>query len=189
MDKPSEFILAAINDTQATIRAIDIKVAAILVAIMAPLQNVHRVVKHLEKFSSSTPTYIHGLIIVLFLVTWLLALICLVRAISAVDNPSSHIISSSGQSGIYFSGGLFSVKFFDAFINRDIIKANKDPASFFAMIPNQDDMIAKELAFEQMKLVYIREIKMNRLRWGLNFSQTWFVLGVAIYVTSKYIAM
>lgn len=41
MDKKANFIAAAILDTQATIRAVDVKVAAFLVAILAPLGNVN----------------------------------------------------------------------------------------------------------------------------------------------------
>ncbi len=187
MPSKLDFISAAISDTQATIRAIDVKIAALLVGVLAPLANVNRVFAHLNHFGSQSPRWIFMVIAASFLLTWLLALVALVRAISAIDNPSDHIINTEKCKGTYYAGKLYALNFVDAFLNRDIIKASKDPQSFAMELPNNDVEIEIELVFEHMKLVYIREAKLNRLKWGLYFSQIFLVLGIVIFLSSKYL--
>lgn len=187
MPSKLDFISAAISDTQATIRAIDVKIAALLVGVLAPLANTNRVFAHINHFCLQSPRWIFMAIVVSFLLSWLLALAALVRAISAIDNPSDHIINTKKCKGTYYAGGLYTLNFTDAFFNRDIIKASKDPQSFAMELPSNDDEIEIELVFEQMKLVYIREAKLNRLKWGLHFSQIFLVLGIFIFLSSKYL--
>lgn len=186
MDKKADFIAAAILDTQATIRAVDVKVAAFLVAILSPLGNVNRIFAHLGHFGNQSPRWIFLFIVVAFLVTWVFALVALVRAIGAIDNPSRHIINSSSLKGSFYAGGLYKLGIVDVFLNREIIKASTDPMTFAAQIPGTSAEMEVELVFEQMKLVYIRDIKFNRLNWGMRFSLAWLVLGIGIFVFSKY---
>lgn len=187
MDKKTEFIAAAILDTQATIRAIDVKVAALLVAVLAPFANISRIFAHLGHVGTQSPRWIFLSLVVAFLVAWVLALVALVRAIGAIDNPSRHIINSDSITGAFYAGGLYSLGVVDVFLNRSIIKASADPRSFAARIPDNAEGIEHELVFEQMKLAYIRDVKLNRLNWGLRFSLLWFALGTGIFLSSKYL--
>lgn len=187
MDKRTDLIVAAILDTQATIRAIDVKVAALLVAVLAPLANTNRVFGHLNHFGSLSPKWIFAILAIAFLATWIAAFAALVRSIGAIDNPAGHIINSGSLTGSFYSGGLYKMGLLDVFLNRDVIKASKDPASFLALVPNDAASIEKELAFEHMKLVYIREVKLIRLGWGLRFALIWLMLGIGIFLTSKYV--
>jgi hypothetical protein len=189
MHNKATFLAAAIADTQATIRAIDVKVAAILVGLLAPLQNLHRVFAHLENFAGQSPRWAYISASVAFVICWLLALFALVRAIAAIDNPAKHIINNANCNGVFFAGGLYGLKVSDAFLNRDEIKASKDPVSFAALLPTNDAEIERELVFEHMKLAYIRDVKMHRLKWGVTFSILWIVVGVAIYLASKYVVV
>lgn len=182
-----DFVSAAILDIQATIRAIDVKVAALLVGVLAPLANVSRVFSHLDRFGSLSPEWFFVLLAFLFLLSWLLALITLVNAIGAIDNPAQHIINTDGCRGCFYAGGLYSLNIVDAFLNRDIIKASKDPYSFSATLPANENEMEVELVFEQMKLAYIRDVKRNRLNWGLHFSVIWLVLGITIFLSSRYL--
>lgn len=186
MDKKADFIAAAILDVQATIRAIDVKVAAFLVAILAPLGNVNRIFSHLSHFGSQTPRWLFLFIVVAFLLTWVLALVAFVRAIGAIDNPARHIINSSSISGSFYAGGLYKLGVLDVFLNREIIKASTDPLTFAAQVPDTCAAMEVELVFEQMKLVYIRDIKFNRINWGMRFSLAWLILGIGIFIFSKY---
>jgi ABC-type multidrug transport system fused ATPase/permease subunit len=187
MHNKLDFVSAAILDTQSTIRAIDVKVAALLVGIVAPLPNINRIFFHLNHFGVQSPRMFFYGVVVLFLLSWLLALIALVRAIGVIDNPAQHIINASNCKGMFYAGGLYSLGIADVFFNRNIMKASKDLHSFVAQLPDNEPEIETELVFEQMKLAYIRDIKINRLRWGLQFSLLWLVLGIAIYLCSKYL--
>lgn len=187
MHNKIDFVSAAIADTQTTIHATDVKIAAILVGILAPLANTSSIFSHLDHFGIQSPRWFFIAIVILFLLAWLLALIALVRAIGAIDNPSQHIINTSNCKGTFYGGGLYTLSIVDVFLNRDIIKALQDPKSFAAKLPANDAEIEVELVFEQMKLAYIRDVKLNRLNWGLRFSLIWLVLGISIFLSSKYL--
>jgi hypothetical protein len=186
MDNKANFVAAAMGDVQSTIRAVDVKVAAILVLVLAPLQNLNRVFSHLNHFGSHDPRWLFVGISSIFVLSWVLAVVTLVRAIAAIDNPAAHIINSGNCKGTFYSGGLYPLSFSDAFLNRDVIMAKKDSLSFYNSLPTNTAEIELELAFEQMKLVYIRDMKLKRLYWGTKFTEVWLIFGVGIYLISKY---
>jgi len=186
MENKLDFLTSSISDIQATIRAIDVKVAALLVVLLTPFQNLNRIFSHIDHFRSKPDNLILLIIVILFIFSWFISLVALVRAIGAIDNPSRHIINSSNCNGTYYGAGLYQLGFLDVFLNRDIIRASKDPQSLSALIPNNKQNIEIELVFEQMKLIYIRDIKINRLRYGGNFFSIWFILGVLIFISSRY---
>ncbi len=187
MHSKLKFVSASILDTQLTIRAIDVKVAALLVGILAPLHKTSRIFSHLDHFWSQSPRWIFATAVVLFILLWLFALASLVRAIGAVDNPSKHIINITNCRGTFYGEGLYKLGIFDVFVNRDIITASKDPKSFSDHLPTNEAEIELELVYEKLKLAYIRDIKIYRLNWGLRFSLMWLVIGIVIYLSSKYI--
>ncbi len=49
-----------------------------------------------------------------FFASWCLSVIICIRAISAIDNPSNHIIKRKDFSGIFYGGFLYKPKFIDA---------------------------------------------------------------------------
>jgi len=55
MDSRSEFILAAINDAQATIRSIDVKVAALLTGLLIPIASIGKIWSYLIQLSVIPP--------------------------------------------------------------------------------------------------------------------------------------
>jgi hypothetical protein len=187
MNDRAAFLAGSIADMQATIRAVDVKVAAILVALLIPLQNLHRVFGHIKHFCNVSPRWPAVCIVILFLSTWLLGFVSLVRAISAIDNPAGHIINRNHVKGSFFLGGLYPLKFLDAFFNRSIIMAKHDPATIQANLPQSSEDVEAELVFEQMKLAFIRDVKINRLFWGLALSLVWLFLGIAIFISSKFV--
>ncbi|EMI4223263.1 hypothetical protein V6439_002377 [Vibrio parahaemolyticus] len=182
MDSKSDFIAVAIQDCQATIRATDIKVGALLAGLLLPFSQVSQIWKYLEQLSTilecNTVTY-------LFFALWFLAICSLVRTISAIDNPSNHIVNESTCHGAFYGGGLYRFGFLDSLLNREMIKASKDIASFSATYPDTPDEIELELSFEHMKLIYIREIKMHRLDFSLKITGLWFILGICAFLYLK----
>jgi hypothetical protein len=176
----------AVEENQLNVRAIDVKIGALLAAVLLPLTAAARIFAHLENFYGMWPHWVTFAVNMLFLVAWLLALGCLVLAISALDNPAAHIPNSRLFAGTFYGGGLFKLSWVDALINRPGIIATKNPAQLVAALPVSDQNILDELVFENMKLAYIRDIKMNRLKWALRFAMLWLSLGICIFLSSHY---
>ncbi|EKA7371671.1 hypothetical protein OL330_000860 [Vibrio parahaemolyticus] len=182
MDSKSDFIMAAIQDCQATIRATDVKVGALLAGLLLPFSQITQVWKYLDQLS----TFIEcNAVTYLFFALWFLAICSLVRTISAIDNPSNHIVNESTCKGAFYGARLYRFGFLDSLLNREVIKADKDIASFAETYPDTPDGIELELSFEHMKLIYIREIKMHRLDFSLKIAALWFILGICAFLYLK----
>ncbi len=188
MDEKINFIKSSISDIQATIRAIDTKIGFALLIVLFPLTNLGKVQWHLINISNKNPKLLFTFLSLLFCLLWLASLVGLIRAISAIDNPTKHIINNSKFSGTYYAGGVYTFGLSDVFSNRDVIKASIDVDSFFSKIPAEKGAIAKELSFEQLKLVYIRDIKIKRLNFSLFATYIWLTIGLLIYCCSKFIS-
>lgn len=188
MHKKIEFIEAAISDTQATIRATDVKVGVLLAGMLLPISSLGKIWNHFVHLSSLSAPWIAIIIGVIFFLMWIIAIVSLVRTISAIDNPSAHIINSGDFNGSFYGGGLYRFNLPDAILNRAIIKANKDVLKFSNEYPENENSIILELTFEHMKLIYIREIKLYRLNIALITSSAWFIIGITVYAISKFLS-
>ena len=185
MDNKTAFIAGAILDIQSTIRAIDVKIGALLAAVLIPFSNLGRICAHFQNISQNYNKSLILVLLVLFFSSWMLSIIALIRGLAAIDNPAKHIVNSSNYKGSFYGANLYNFGFLDCFLNRLVIKANKDVSNFELDIPNSKDKIEGELVFEQLKLIYIRDVKLHRLKWGINFASAWFALGLMTYVISK----
>jgi hypothetical protein len=185
MDRKSDFILAAIHDAQATIRSVDLKVAALLAGLIVPLASLGNIWNHFVNISSLKSIFIASSIGIIFLIFWLASIFSLVRTISAIDNPADHIVNSSEYKGIFYGNGLFKFGWLDVLFNRSVIKADKDVSTFSLAYPSDEKEIISELSFEHMKLIYIREVKLHRFKYSLRFAFIWLILGMGIYLFSK----
>lgn len=192
MDK-LEFIKDAINDTQSTIRAIDAKAGVLLTFLLLPIGVLGKVLYH---YVNVYDTYNQMWRIALFLspVIWALAIFSLVNAITAIDNPIKHIkkedeSNKSKPTGVFFSGGLFDLNFWDIFFNRGehSVTSNRTISEQLALYPKDDSSeMQLELSCEHLKLVYIREMKFKRFNAALNLTKILFIIGSAIYIRSKF---
>lgn len=186
MDNKTAFLAGAILDVQSTIRAVDVKIGALIVGLLAPFANMGRICAHFEHIININK----GLGIVLaavFFIAWITALIALVRALAAIENPAKHITNHTKYKGAFYGGGLYQFGLLDTFLNRDFIKASKDVASFEQDVPDTKKEIETELAFEQLKLLYIRDLKLHRLKYAIHFGLVWFFVGILSYLISKLI--
>lgn len=184
--RKSKFILNAILDTQATIRAIDVKIGYLLAALLVPFALLGRIWAHLSNIHSILTNYHIGDILAgTFLLLWIFSILCFIRALSAIDNPTDHINNSHRYKGIFYSGGLYKFGFLDSFLNRNFIKAHDEVPTFLSKIPNNTAEVLHELTLEQMKLIYIREIKLHRLKIGITAATFWFLFGFASFTSSK----
>lgn len=182
MDNKIHFIAAAIQDCQATIRATDVKVGALLAGLLLPFSQISHIWNYLEKLAVLINTQVFTIV---FFFVWFVAIFSLVRTISAIDNPASHIVNENMCKGTFYGAKLYKLCFLDSFFNRNVVKANKDIISFTSIYPSLEDDIELELSFEHMKLIYIREIKLYRLKFALRLSVIWFVLGVCAFIYCK----
>lgn len=185
MDNKTAFLAGSILDTQTTIRAIDVKIGALLVGLLAPFAAFGRVWGHFMHVCQVEPIYLGIGLSVTFFLTWICSVIALVRALSAIDNPARHIVNSGKYKGSFYGGGLYVFGFLDAFLNRPMIKASTDIPTMVANAPDTKDQIIEELAFEQLKLIYIRDMKLFRLQTGINFATIWLGIGIASFLYSK----
>jgi len=153
--------------------------------LLTPLSSLGRIWAHFEHLYKLESLILWKAIFIIFFLCWVLSIAALVKALVAIDDPRDHIVNSGSYKGIFYGGGLYSFGIIDAFINRDLIKASKDVATFGSGIPNDKVEIEQELTFEKMKLIYIRDTKLYRLQVGVNFGIAWLTIGILAYVCSK----
>lgn len=181
------FISLSITDIQSTIRAVDTKIGILIVFICIPLASISKVFISIDTALEQNPAWFTYILVATFSLSWLLSIIISIRAVSAIDNPSNHIINNSDCKGSFYGDYLYNPGILDTVLNRDVLKANKDLVSHYNLIPDEAIKISNELTFEQMKLIYIREIKFIRLKWSLRFTFAWCVSGLLLFLLYRYI--
>lgn len=161
MDK-FEFLHSAIQDTQQNIRAIDFKIGALLAGLIVPFPQIREIFKYL---TINEFWWQHASAAIIF-VMWLITVLILLLALSAIDNPSKHISDNTNQKGLYFGGGLFNFKLLNIFWRTNNF-ATKSVRDYKNEIEDTSLDISKELAYEHLKLIYIRDLKIFRLRHAI----------------------
>lgn len=161
MDK-FEFLHSAIQDTQQNIRAIDFKIGALLAGLIVPFPQIREIFKYL---TINEFWWQHALAAIIF-VMWLITVLILLLALSAIDNPSKHISDNTNQKSLYFGGGLFNFKLLNIFWRTNNF-ATKSVRDYKNEIEDTSLDISKELAYEHLKLIYIRDLKIFRLRHAI----------------------
>jgi hypothetical protein len=184
MDSQSEFLREALSDSQSTIRAIDAKLAAFLTALILPFSLLGRAWAHIKATYLIDP-HIGTSLFVLFFLLWFLSITCIVTGLAAIGNPAEHIKGGEFRKTCFYAGGLFKFRVTDAFFNKRTIKSNISLEQYIALLPSSEADIKKELAFENLKLSYIRDIKLHRLKVGFRFSACWIITGTFIFLLSK----
>jgi hypothetical protein len=179
------FLYAAIADAQGTIRATDSKIGVLLVILIIPLTKFGAIYGKCSALLGGENKCLAEFVAVLtfmFVCLWFLSFLAAMRAIIAIDDPSRHI-DGTKPTGIFYSGGLFDPKFLDALLNRPIL-AKKQLQQQLAELPTSAEDINKELLFEHAKLVYIRAMKINRMKYAFGFGIAWVFSGGALWLMS-----
>jgi hypothetical protein len=182
MDNVIKFLLAAIADCQGTIRALDTKINYLVVILIIPLTKLGSIERTCVRLLSGVGAshYVMVGLVLVFCAAWLAAAYFAYFGLVAIDNPEGHI-NSNGGTGVFYSGDLFEVKFLDRLLNRNIT-SERSLAGQVDLLPSNDTLIIKELAFEQMKVGYIRAIKLKRARAAYNACAVWVCTGGAIWL-------
>lgn len=172
-----EFLYKALDDSQGTIRAIDIKISFILAIALAPL--------------AVSPAIIDSIIIMkndgwfifllsLSILAWGISLYLCLKALSSVGNPATKVNFENlhKPSGLLFSGRLYSGTF--SWVSLLKNSSEKSKETFEQQVKNYSTLnVEDELVFEQMKLCYIREIKMYRQTWIFRIVPMWGILSLS----------
>lgn len=170
-----DFLYSAIEDSQSTIRSIDVRAGFIFLILFSPIPIFDKILDASTHFMDA-PKLIK-LMASGAVVSWILALYPLLMSVTAISNPFSHI-KGSASNGSYFSGDLFKLSFLDAFFNKNT-KSVRDVDEEFEIIPKTDSDIERELTTEKINLAYIRGIKIYRLQISLRFTIIWVALSLA----------
>lgn len=178
MDKDA-FLLSTIQDTQQNIRAIDFKIGALLAGCIVPFPQIREIYNFLN---SNDLWWQQGLAWIIFSI-WLLAVLILLAALSAIDNPSKHINDGYAQKGTYYGGGLFTFNLINGFFRTDI-RTSKTVQSYSDELNDSNFPYIKELAFEHLKLIYIRDLKLYRLKFAVTLIATLITIGSVTFLTA-----
>lgn len=179
----TEFLTAAIEDTQDVIRVIDTKVGALFFGLSIPLSKLEAIwliSKQVLEGAAGIGSGVVWALLGIFTVTWGISLLVSLRAIFHVDNPAEHIVGDKPP-GTFYNAGLFRVSWWDTFFPRRL-RSRVNFAAFCANLPQSREAVRKELSFELMKLVYIRTIKMKRTRLAFYSFYAWLVSGFLIWM-------
>lgn len=185
MNSRQEFIVKAIEDTQATIRALDVKLGALLTACLLPFSSLGRIWAHFQHLSDTLPCVLGSFLGITYFLLWFATLYVLIKGLSAIDNPARHVIGAGSPRGSFYRGGLYVPKFIDSFVNRTSVQSSTSLQSVIDQLHSTDDELEAELAFEQMKIVYIREIKIKRFLTAFQISIIWLSVASSSFLISK----
>ena len=181
------FLYQSISDTQGTIKAIDAKIGFLLIFLVIPITNVNRIyLMLLPLLSQKLPhlfLYVHYAWIAAFCSCWFLAFVAAVKGITALDNPALHINNiDNPRNGTFYFGGSYKFGAIDTFFNRKSVKSAMSLENFQRILPLAELDLIGELAFEKMKLAYIRDLKMLRQKCSAKLTLAWLTIGFGMYV-------
>src|SRR5271157_127785 len=169
------FLYQSVSDIQSTIRAIDTKLGIVLIILTLPFANMGKICDKIFPYFLATKLsfpYVCAIILVgAFAVIWILAFGAALRGIIGIDYPVKHVkLGSVTSSGAFYAGGLFTRRFIDSFINRRKLVSSKSAEDLLAALPKDLTSIGRELLCEQMKVAYIRDLKMTRQNWAFRLT-------------------
>lgn len=177
------FLYQSVADIQGTIRQLDLKANAILVFLTLLLTVTNHIGGAVHCVLNSRLEYLGYLFAVAIPVLWLLSVYCCYRILNSVFNPSSKIQAThSHPTGTFFGAGQFKLNLFLVLFGRAIPKARPSLTAFVHRLPSDEEAIHQELAFEQLKLFYIRDVKAIRLRVAFGTAFLCLVLCAAVWV-------
>lgn len=171
MDK-FEFLHSAIQDTQQTIRALDFKIGALLAGSIVPFPKI----REIFEFLTETGLWWQEALAWIIFIVWLLMVFILLAALSAIDNPSKHINDGYAYKSYYYGGGTFKFNIVNGFFRTDV-RTERTVQQYTEELNNPKFPFLKELSFEHLKLIYIRDLKFYRLKFAVILIAVLIILG------------
>jgi len=188
-EKQINFLINSINDSQGIIKAVDTKIGVLIAILSFPLTNIGKIYTCISSLlinSDGLRHYSYIFVSITFFCFWFIAFYVAIKGIIAIGNPSKNIlVLESKPNGSFYSGDLFKYKVRDIFYNCDTTKSNRTLTEQIKSIPSTDESLIRELIFEQMKVVFIRDKKILRLNKAFNFALMWLAEGFILYIIFK----
>jgi len=180
MDDKNKFLYASLADLQSSIRAIDTKVSYLLIILIIPLTTPGKIYNSIEVvIKSETLELLSVCLVVLFIVSWILGFWCVLRTIIAIDNPKNHISGELPKSTFY-PANLFKHTILGVLFNKKTI-SSLDYGEYYDSISEDKNEIAKQLSFEQMKIMYILSLKCERSKIAYYSVIFWIAIGGVLW--------
>lgn len=177
-EKKIEFLYQSINDTQATIRALDVKIGFLFVVIFLPLAAIDGISKALVALWASPNHY--GIVSIFVGVCWIFSVYFLFKSLSAITDIKKHMIGVI-PNDTFYKGGIPNLGFSNVFTIYNL-RAEKSVSDFLAQLPNDDVGIMSELASEKIKVSLIRDVKTLRVKVCTNLTLIWLAVGMFLSV-------
>lgn len=172
-----EFLYQSLSDTQAIIRATDVKLGFLFAIVLLPITVFSGVYEIAMSLASESKIMAVGLGLVLTL--WFMSFYTLFLGVVAISDPYMSV-SGEKAKGAFHGGGLFNFRFTDRFINRPVT-SNYTVDDVIKMLPDNNAKIIKELVFEKIKITYIRDVKVKRATQCVILTFLWVTLGIVIW--------
>jgi hypothetical protein len=185
------FLYASIEDIQSTIRAIDTKLGLLLIVIVIPISENEMLYNKIKAtFLNETVDLklkiLSLVIMIVFYLFWALAFFTTFKGIMTVQNPRKHIKKNlkfeKSLSGSFYRKHLYKFNFLNLIFTGLNKSGFKNLEELYENLPKNNDLIIKELLFEQTKLAYVRDIKTLRQAFAFRFTFVWVILIFVIYM-------
>lgn len=182
-DKKISFLYKSIEDSQAVVRAVDVKASFLFAVNLLPITALDKIFKIAQDLYNYHNCF--SLLIVLVLLTWLTALYLLFKTVVSISNPAGNIKlggeTEDHPSGIFYMPLTFKLSLLDSFIkpSRESLQSLSEKLE---ALPSSEVEIVKELTFEKMKVAFIRDIKINRLSLCFKCTFLWLLLGSSCWL-------
>jgi len=169
MDKKTNFVVNSINDIQSTIRALDAKFFGTIALFVLPLTEFELIAKSFKGLYSHYPS-LTLIIFIFLLIFWLFGIVTSFIGIYGISNPSQRIkgVSKAGTTGLFYLPHIFKFNLISQFF-PGWVKSSKNLLVIIEEMKLDANERFKELVFEQVKLVYIRDIKVARQKSSIIF--------------------
>jgi hypothetical protein len=201
-----DFLFHSISEIQNVIRAVDAKLGFLFTLILVPLSQFEKILKFCKVHLLACPgndTRFFSAIFAVLACCWVLSLLLCILGIQAINNPSKRIRKKDGTAYLdcYFLGGQFYHKkgFYhggaahnnllqktgDIFAVSNFAESRRYLEEYAKIITDEQCDIIKVLVSEQLKIAYIRDIKILRQTWALKLTGLWLFGGIALYTIIK----
>ncbi len=182
MENKIDLLVHSINDIQGTIRALDAKFFAIIVFFLLPFSEISIIANAIKSLYSEYPC-LAIIMLILTLIVWVLGLLYTFLGIYSISNPSSRVegVSEAGTKGLFYQPNIFKMNLINGLFNC-LIKPSNNLSDIIKELKIENDLIFNELVFEQVKLVFIRDVKIVRQKASIIFLLFSILLLISILI-------
>jgi hypothetical protein len=182
------FLYAAINDTQGTVRALDVKAEVLLAAMTAALSRaygVSMIVWGMMTQGHMAVRILSAAASVVLLLSWIASYVCSFRVLVGSPNPAKAIPDHAPANGAFFAGHLFRFRALDLLRDRPVI-SSRSLQDHLALLPVGDEATIAELAFEQLKLAYICGRKIAMFHFAVKMAVVGVGAGLVLLILRNF---